>query len=393
MANFLDDVNYNVKMFSKTLMMHLRAALPAAGYVNRAFDGATGGVGDTVYVPRVVFSGTARTRAREGAVVFDDIGASRVAITLQEIYSAVSVDQLDLGFSNVDLQGAQAKEIASALVTGVDSLVVGQWNNIPWETGEVDGTAAFNATDKLLHLSAARKILSVNKAPMNNLIGILGPTEAHNFRILAENFKVNESGTDAVRREGALGKVYGINLFESQNIESSTLTTAAIWDAPAAVDTNAARGATAIHVDGLGAGSIAAGSTFTLGGYKYVVTTTTAIVANEVAALPISPPLLAAVVDGDVLTPIAHSAAGSENIIMDPRAIGLAIRPSAPLIGGGVSMVETDAETGISFRVDIQSIIGGVGAGTDAHQMMKVSLLGGAAVVDERLAVRLTGQV
>lgn len=395
MSNTLNPISNDLVYFGNELLFHLKNLLVITGIVNTNFRGGVGEVGETIKVPFLNVAGSSRTRTKYGPVVVDDIGSGQVPVTLQHIYKSLKFDNLDMTLSNVIDRATLAQRLAYGLVEGVDASIMGLWNEIPYEVGDLDGTAAFDATNKLNHLSSARKTLMVNKSPMDNLQGLLGPTEAHNYRTLDINIKSNEAGTDAIRGEGFLGRVYGINLRETQQVASSTLTPTASWGTPL-IDLVAgyAIGTTTIHVDGVGSGlTIKKGSTFSLGGNSYVVTADAAATLTDVD-LPIYPALKTAVANDDPLTPIAHSAASSENLIFNPRGIGLAIRPMAQMMAGSgpLQTTVTDPQTGLTLRLSIESRVGG-DANVAFSEQMTVDMLAGVKVLQPEMCVRLLGQV
>jgi len=327
--------------------------------------------------------------------VVDDLSNGNIPVTMVEKYTAAALDIQDVAFGNVNIMERTAEEIAGTLVAGIDSMIASLWNYIPYEVGETDATTAFNSTDKLTHLSSAIKKLMDNNSPMDPLYGVVNTSEAHALRILDALLKVNEAGSAQTRVAGDLGTIMGVQMSQSQNIESSILSATAAWGTPL-VDLVAgyAIGTTAIHVDGVGSGAtILKGSTFSHGGYSYVVTTTAVASTNDID-LVIYPPLKAAMVNDDALTPVLHTnaTARSHNLIFHPSAIGLAIRPLPEFLpGAGVyQQTVTDPDTGLSLQLSVEShAIGGAGvAGTTT---LKVAVLAGAVVLQPNAACRIEG--
>lgn len=398
MANSLTFETFSY--YGNLLLSRLKKRLVLASRVNTSFMGDAVNAGATVNVPFITFSGTARTRAKDAAVVLDDFSNGNTPVTFVEVYSAGRLDVQDLVFGNVNIMERAAEEVAGALVAGVDLLIAQLWNKIPNEVGETDATAAFNATDKLAHLSSAIKRLMDNNSPMEPLYGIVNTTEAHNLRILDLLTKVNEAGTDDTRRDGMLGTIYGVEMFQTQQIESAALSATAAWGTPL-IDLTAgyAVGVSTIHVDGVGLGAtILKGSTFSLGTganlRRYVVTTTAVASTNDIDLI-INPPLQVAVVDDQALTPVLHTTttATSNNLIFHPSALGLAIRPLPNFVpGSGVyQRTVSDPDTGLSLQLSIESHAVGA-AGVAGSSAIKVALLAGAAVLQPNSVVRIMGE-
>lgn len=393
MANNLSFENF--QYYGNMIMARLKKKLFMASRVTTNFTGEAAANGAIINVPFISFSGSARTRAKGGEVVVDDLTNGSYQVTMSELYSAVALDQLDVAFANVDLMARGAEETAGVLAAGIDSLVCGLWDHLPNEVGETDATLAFNSTDKLTHLSAALKRLEENNSPMDPLYGLVNPSEAHGLRLLDALLKVNEAGNAGTRSNADLGRIYGVDMMSSTQIESSILSATAAWGTPL-VDLVAgyAVGTTTIHVDGVGSGAdILAGSTFTLGGHRYVVTAD-ATASTQDIDLTIYPPLKAAAANDDALTPLLHTnaTARSHNLIWHPSAFGLAIRQIPNFMAGSGVYQQTipDPDTGISIQLSIESHAIG-GAGVAGTQTLKCAVLAGAVVLQPQAAVRIEG--
>lgn len=394
MANILSPITTDLEYHSRRALALLKARLVAAGLVRLNTDGAAvAAPGDSISIPNVVVEGGASARLIGGAAVASDISTFSKTVQMGEVYEAVSFDNLEKTFSSIPLQ----EEVVSQLVYGVakkiDSTVCDLWNFMPYETGEVDGTAFANSTDKVQHLNTARKILVDNNAPLDELHLIVNSQEAWNLRELDLLRLAQNYGDAGILKTGVIGQVAGFTVHESTQISSATVTATAVWDTPV-IDNGPgyAIGTSSIAVTGLGAGSLLKGSSFKLGNYRYVVTATTAIVANSIAALPIFPQLKEAVINAQALTPTSHSAAGSVGLAFHRDAMLLVNRPFAPFSGGVVSSVATDDQTGLSLMVAMSSRLLG-GAGEAMSHQIAVRALVGAAVVRPELVVRVFGQV
>jgi len=403
MANTISSVAESIQFFGQEVLSQLRARLALVGIVNRDYSGATAAHGQTINIPSLAISGTARTRAIAGAVTTDDVSSSTTSVTMQQVYKSIKLDNLQQTFSNVNLADEYAQRLAIQLANGADSLLTDLWYKIPYEVGTADGTAAFGSTPKLTALAAARKVLSNNLAPVDRLQAVVGPTEAYNIRALDIYNQANTWGSAEGRQTGDLGTVQGFSMRESQNAPSTvTLTTAATWGTPL-VNNGAgyAIGDTSIAVDGLGAGDIKKGSCFRLGGNNYAVTADVTTAAGA-ATISITPPLKTAVADNDAITFATgnhgliggHSAAGSVGFAYDPDAFLFVVRPQVEFIqGAGVAQFSfSDPDSGLSFRLNIEAAASG-GAGTAMHQVFTADMLCGAALVRPELAVRISGQV
>jgi|SRR5581483_4148247 len=399
MANSISNISENIQIFGMLVLSQLRNMLALVGNVASNYPGAAEptSAGSIINVPSLAISGSARTRAINGAVTVDDMSSGNVQVTMTQVYKAVKLDNLQRTFSNIDLITETAKRLAIILADGADAQLTGLWYYIPYETGKTDGTATFNSTDKMNYFASARKVLTNNKAPLDRLQAVLGPTESYNLRTLDLFQQAQQRGDTTGLRDGNLGRVMGFGVRESQATPATvTLTTAASWGTPLVNNASGyAIGSTSIAVDGLGTGTIKQGSIFVLGGNNYSVAADATITTNA-ATLTITPPLKTAVADNDPLTVtgFTHSAAGSVGFAYDPDAFLMVVRPQADFIeGSGVRSYQfSDPESGLSFRLSFSSAIAG-GAGTAMQETMVADLLIGCAVVRPELAVRIAGQV
>jgi P22 coat protein - gene protein 5 len=403
MANTISNIAENIQFFGTEVLVQLRNRLALVGLANRNYEGAASAPGSIINVPTIAISGAARTRTINAAVVTDDINSANVQVTMTQIYKGVKIDNLQKTFSNIDLMLEIAKRLAIVLADGADSLLTGLWWQIPYEVGKVDGTASFNATDRMNVLAQARRQLMANQSPTDQLKSVFGPTEAFNLRALDLYQQAMQAGTPEQRMSGALLPGMGFEIRESQSIPTNILlTTAAIWGTPTSTGTQPIGGTTIVFA-GLGAGTLKQGSIFkhTASGFQYALAADQAIVTNA-ATVTVTPALKAAIANADafsITNPITgnsfgHSATQSINVAFDPGAYLFVIRPQADFVpGSGVASFQfSDPDSNLSFRLHFESYVSGA-AGTAMQEFLTADLLAGAAVVRPELATRITGQV
>jgi hypothetical protein len=400
MANAISSISENIQYFTQRLLSQLRNELALLGYTSRNFENEVAQPGQTINVNDLTVSGAAKVRTINGAVDVDDMSAVQKQVTLKQIYKAVKVDNLQRTFSSAKLINEAADRLAIILADGADAQLTGLHAYMPYETGEVDGTEAFDATLKFSYLAKALQILKINQVIPRDLQAVFGTTEAYDIRTLDLYHDASKAGTAEQLREGSLGRIYGFNMRESQSTPGSvTVSTAAQWATPL-IDNAAGYpiGTTTIHIDGAQASQTApikAGSTFLLGGNRYAVTTTSGNTdATGDVDLAIWPPLKTAVADNDPLTPTGHSAAGSVGFAYHPDAFLWIVRPQAPFLEGSgpLSYQMTDAESGLSVRVSIETKVAGA-AGTAMQETITADFLCGAGLIRPELAVKVYGKV
>lgn len=402
MPNNVDSVTVDVQLFGRTLLKFLKSKLVAVGLVDRSYEGAAAAPGDEIEVPWVTVAGDAAIRAINGPATASDVASHKIRVRMQHIYKAVQFDNLQKLFSSVDLWTEAARQLAYKIAKKADSIVCGLHSEIPYYAGATDSTTIFPGTgDPLIYVNTARKILMQNEADMDGLNLILNPTEAFNYRSKDQLRKVNESGDSSLLRDGNLGRVLGVNVWESQQIQNETLSVAAETASPGAVVGAHSLGATSLSVNSVGAGSVQAGTSFTIAGItngtgqlvRFVVTADATITGNA-ATLVIHPPLPSALSGSEAVTfTEVTSPPSSMNLLFSPGAILAVARPVAPFVGnsGINSETVTDEQTGLSIRIAIQSKLLDATAGY--QEAIAADMVFGAKVKRPEFAVKLTGAV
>lgn len=210
----------------------------------------------------------------------------------------------------------------------------------------------FGTAGDLSDFAQSRKILDDNGAPQSDLHLVLGSTAVANIRGKQSGlFKVNEAGTDALLRTGALGEVEGFQLHSSGAVK-----TAVAAGTAANATTNAAGysvGSTTITLASAGTGTIVAGDIITFAGdnEKYVVVSGDTNVADGGTVVIAEPGLRKAI--GAAATNITVIAATTRNMFFHRSAIQLATRAPAMPDGGDAAddvMVVTDPVSGIAYE-------------------------------------------
>lgn len=392
MSNSLNPVTSDLTYFGREFLPALKNALIVAGMLPRA-DAATV-IGGVATFPDIDVPSAASVRASGGAATASDILATSRSLSVQHIYQGVAVDNFQNLIAQPKLMGRLAERLAYNVARKADSIVCGLWNEWPYETGKLDGSAAFNSTDLLNPLVDARKILIDNQAPMDGLKCVLSTREAAAFRKIIQLQKVNEAGSSDLLRRGGLGSIMGFELFESQQVPDATLSAAAASSSPGSINNSGgyAIGTSAVIMAGLGSGTLLKGTTFTIAGtvtYRYVATADATITSNG-ATVSIYPALKEAVVDTAVVTFTEHSAASSMNFAFHPDAFSTVAAVGPPMRGGLESVVVSDEQTGLSVRLCYDANALG-GAGVAYTESIAADLYFGAKTVRPEWVVKITG--
>ncbi|WP_316391812.1 P22 phage major capsid protein family protein [Citrobacter farmeri] len=206
------------------------------------------------------------------------------------------------------------------------------------------GTTPFGVKEDLTDAANARKVLEDNGSPTTSLQMVLGSSAIANLRgkqtVL---FKVNESGTEQLLREGTLGRLEGFNIHNSAGVKRAPAATATGY----LVNGAKQEGDIIIAID-TGTGAIAAGQLVTFAGddNQYVVAAATATTITLAA-----PGLRQDLADGVAITVVGGFTA---NMAFDRNAFLLASRTPAMPEGGDTAddvMNVTDPVSGITFQI------------------------------------------
>lgn len=119
------------------------------------------------------------------------------------------------------------------------------------------GTTPFGSD--LSAISAARKILDDNGAPMDRSI-VIDTSAGLNMRNLTQLTNVNQAGSDSTLRNGELLNIHGFSIRESAQVQTHTVGTSTGQDCTAVEPI----GETTIAYDGGNGGTILVGDTITL---------------------------------------------------------------------------------------------------------------------------------
>lgn len=212
------------------------------------------------------------------------------------------------------------------------------------------GTAPFGTAGDLSDFAQPLKILDDNGAPRIGRRMVLGTAAMANLRgKQSVLFKVNESGTDALLREGIVGRVEGFGIGDSAQVKTHTKGTGAAYTTTAA---GFAVGTTSIPII-TGSGTVLAGDVVTFAGdsNKYVVATGVAAPGTIVLQ---EPGLRQAIPAAATAMTIDNTSV--RNMFFYQNAIQLATRAPALPEGGDMADDRTfvqDPVTGLTFEVSL----------------------------------------
>lgn len=258
------------------------------------------------------------------------------------------------------------------------------------KTYQVIGTAGTTpfASD-LSILKSANTLLTIAEADDDERRLVADPYAYNNAAQLSALTDASASASAEAIREGMVTRAVGFDWYEDAAIPLHIL--GAATGTAIAVDNVAgyAIGTTQIHIDGLTAAP-KGGDLFTFAGHStvYTIVPTYDAMGDEVAIaltgadadVTISPPLAAAVADGEALT---FTASHTANLIFHRDAIGFASRPRAQITSSPNLVTIPDPVSGLNFEMEIQR--------QNASDYFFMRAIWGVELIRPALAVRLLG--
>jgi hypothetical protein len=265
-----------------------------------------------------------------------------------------------------------------ALGQKVDVKLAQLYKDIPY----YEDCASTTAIDDLLN---ARKIQNDNKVPFNQTrFAVMSPLTTASLLALDAFRDLDKTGSNKALREASLGRLFGYEFYENQNIQHHTIGTT---DEAGAIDSGASgysEGDTDINIDALGTGTIKKGTILTIAGNtgQYVVTEDVDISGNQ-ATVTIYPGLNADVPEDKVVTLHGDDAVTTsrENLMFHKNAFALVTAPMAEPIGGALG--KTLTYKGLTINV-----VYGYGM-NQMKNIITFSILCGFKTLTKELAVRL----
>lgn len=337
----------------------LIGAIPAVTRDSQVARAAKGQVVDSFVVPAVTASDITPgvTAPNDGDQV---IGAIPITITKSRYVPIRWNGEEQKGLNN---NGPGARSILTnqftqgfrTLVNEVEADVVATaYKGASRATGTA-ATAPFGTASDLSDAAAALQILDDNGAPLSDRQLILGSAGMLNLRGKQSLlFKVNESGTDSLLRDGIIGRLEGFDIHNSSGVKALVKGTGASYTTSG---TALPVGTTSIPLI-TGTGTVLAGDVVTFAGdtNKYVVNTGVAAPGTIVIG---NPGLRVAIAASATAMTIGNSY--TPNIALSKSAMVLATRaPAVPLNMDGVPMdiaedrqLITDPYSGITFEISL----------------------------------------
>jgi len=313
-------------------------------------------VGQTIYIPQAPVNSAGKDITPAMAfptAAYQTIGSKSHSLTKQRAFPFSWQNEerkaLDAGPGYLSINEQQIAQAIRACVNEMETdIAIAAKNGASRAFGATAGTAPV-----LTDWAQAKKILDDNGAPSTDRTSVFDTSAGVALRSTSNLYKVNEAGDGgSLLRQGLLGNLFGFNLRESAQIQSTTKGTAASSTTNSA---GYAIGATTLTLAAVGTGTILAGDIVTFAGdtNKYVVATGNADVSAGGTIVLAEPGLRVAM--SAATKAITVFGTSARNTAFSRNAILLSTRLPASVQGDLATdrQVITDPVSGISFELSM----------------------------------------
>ena len=304
-------------------------------------------LGDTVQVRKPsVF--TAEEFDAENGVRYQDFNEDAVDVALNHIATVdARASAIESATCIDDLNRAFIEPAAAALAEKINADGLQLYRDVANYTGTAGTTPS-----ELKDIAAVRRALNLSKAPTYGRVAVWDPEADARFTQLAALVNAEKSGSCEALREGAIGRVYGLDNYMSQAVCRHKVGTAISGGCTLKVDGAAAAGDAYIHIDGgSGAETLEPGDILTIDGENYAVAKRCAFAAGEGDVYVCGGAKRAHADNADVkCVGGANAAEYTNNLAFHPMAFAYVTRPLINPDGQGVASYVT-SYNGISLRV------------------------------------------
>jgi len=366
-----------IQLIAREALLRLRNNLVMRPLIHTNYSGDFKKLGDTIKVKKpAVYT----ANEFSATISLQNITENSLTVSLDHL-TDVSVNWTSKERAlNISQFGEQVLNPAmEAIAQKIDNDILSNlYKDIPYFIG-TSGTTPSSLDD----FANARKILNTNKAPMGNRSAVWNPDADAKFSTLASIVNAEKSGSTAALREGAIGRIQGLNNYMDQNIATHVAGTFTALATPLTAGATAV-GAVNISMDG-GAGveTIVAGDIFSIGIQQYVATGAAAAIAGAIT-VPVYPAVPSIIADNTAVVFVDKTAGGHVvNLAFHQNAFAFVQRPLEAPMGGATSY--TTSFEGLSLRVTAGYDI------TTKKEIVSIDTLYGIKTLYPELAVRALG--
>jgi hypothetical protein len=303
-----------------------------------------------------------------------DVKEESVEVTLDRLATVdVDFNAIQMATNVDDLNRLFLEPAAVALAEKINADGLELYKDIPYCVGEAGTTPS-----TLNNIADARKMLNVNKVPVNGRVAIWDPEADAKFTTIPAIVNAEKSGSTQALREGSIGRVMGLDNYMAQGIkvhEAGSL--GGVTGIKASAETKAGLDIITLSKDSL-TGNVKKGDIINIAKNNYVVTEDATASTNSIT-VKLYPALKTKVSTTDTIKiEKGHTA----NLAFNPNAFAFVTRPlAAP---SGVEAYTT-SYNGITLRVV---------KGYDMHtkkEMLSMDVLYGYKTMYPELATRILG--
>lgn len=207
--------NFVPKFWGKELNYALRALLVGLTLVNTNWEGEIKKAGDTVYIHRPSAVNVSDYNIGSD-ITFQTPTSSRTTLTVdQQKYFAITLDDIEMVQSSVDLMPEYTDEGIYALADALDSHIFGRYTGA--DASNVIAKQTLSSSNIWTALTDAKAKLSKNNVPHQGRFIVLSPDEIALLERSTEFQRASNMG-DETSRNGFVGRAAGFDVFESNNL-------------------------------------------------------------------------------------------------------------------------------------------------------------------------------
>ena len=283
--------------------------------------------GDTIQVKKpAVFEAKDFT----DEVTIQEINQDKVLVKMDKIADvSVEITSKEMALDTVAFNTDVLEPAMIALAEKINREGLEMYKHIYRNIG-VAGTTPSSLDD----LAKARVALNKAKAPLVGRYGVWDPDADGKFSIIPAIVNAEKSGSTQALREGAIGRIQGLDNYMSQQVAVHKSGTFAKITTPL-VNGAVTKGATTINLDGgSGTETLVKGDLLTIAGKQYVVTEDATAVSGAIAA-KVYPAVVENIADNTEVTFPDKTAGGHvANMVFNKNAFAFVTRPLEPAAGG-----------------------------------------------------------
>lgn len=283
--------------------------------------------GDTIQVKKpAVFE----AKDFKDEVIIQEINQNKVLVKMDKLADvSVEITSKEMALDPVSFNEDVLEPAMVALAEKINKEGLEMYKHIYRNIG-VAGTTPSTLED----LAGARVALNKAKAPTVNRFGVWDPDADGKFSTIPAIVNAEKSGSTQALREGAIGRVQGLDNYMSQQVAVHTAGTFVKIATPL-TNGKTEKGATAIVIDGgAGAETLVQGDLLTIAGNQYVVTEDATAVSGAIS-VNVYPAVVAEIADNTAVE-FADKTAGGHvaNMVFNKNAFAFVTRPLEKVAGG-----------------------------------------------------------